>query len=828
MTESPMPIPTPLSSPAFSTAVSAYASRIIKAKSPQYIIIDPSLAPFVVSSLSNSNSNNSNSNNNNNSSKEEDSQTYDGQLMDLLMEQCEMMVDDAKFVLDCISKALLTGHFQEDDDHYNQHAHRGRSVSFFGNGNDIFQAPFHEGNSKFRSKSTGNENDLHDFHTVQMLGDLLNQTEDNHRDLIGDPNNDDRDESDTHKTPMKDENQNTHPNTSTNENNAFMLNGFSPFLSEEDKKVVQDLKNLQPPTFTFTPMKEDNLIPFDLLGVIDDVSSPPSSFQTTAELQSKFADIDLDGPDTNDVSDVTKTSPDNADGVHTKTNSESSSNTESELSTVNVPSHSTTTGKLDTIDNQGESSDPQSKLLSSKSQSLKTKKKVKSKEAEDLAATLFARPRARSAQYDEKSPKLKPMAPPPPSQLGMSGLLCCSTDAIMKHSIPALFKKQLDSAVEILMAMNYDVCLEAAHEAALVSNADVNVAQHVIDGALAAPPVCRHMLNDGCYRSDCQFSHDVDGHTCLFWLRGRCRSGDSCKFMHGFSEKLLDGLAVDYKDNSSTERNGAYLTPIEGSSISAAGSKVKTANLVQINMNNKFTKMMPSSTPLASPMLKPNESPMVRPMNMISPGTSIIGDSDEMPPLEMTIGAPAIPKSTPVTTSFASIASKGYSRKSSFNTATANIKDRTSTHVSNMHNDESTLLSHGDISTPRIPNVRIPQDLWNPSHNRSATAFHITDPILRYREVMKTQIREDVIDLHFQSIKSFPAVLSAFLPEKLRNGEVWIVTGSGHGVSSKTHQKSGGVLESAVLDWLISSEYAVSRGKDKNGFGGAFLVRSKI
>jgi hypothetical protein len=804
MTESPMPAAPSLSSPAFSTAVSAYASRIIKAKSPQYIIIDPSLGPFVVSSLS--------------SSKEKDSQTYDGQLMDLLMEQCEMMSEDAKFVLDCISKALLTGHFQEDNDdrlnpssYDNNNDHRRRSVSFFGN--NIFQAPFHEGNAKFRSKSTGHEGDLHDYHTAKMLGDLLNRTEENDRDHSCDDDKDDNGDkdNDTHKTPMKDESQTTHPNNSTNiHNNTFMLTGFSPFLSEEDKKVVQDLKNLQPPTFTFTPVKEDVLIPFDLLGVIDDVSSPPS-FKTTDELKCKFADIDLDRHDTNIASTLTKTRSEKMDNSQTNTNTASSFITPSELS--NAPSH-TTIRKLDTIDNQGESSDPQSKLVSSKSLSLKTKKKIKTKEAEDLAATLFARPRAHSAQYDEKSPKLKPMAPPPPSQLGMSGLLCCSTDAIMKHSIPALFKKQLDSAVEILMAMNYDVCAEAAHEAALVSNADVNVAQHVIDGALAAPPVCRHLLNDGCYRSDCQFSHDVDGHTCLFWLRGRCRSGDSCKFMHGFSEKLLDGLTVDYKDSASIEHSGRYLAPTEGGSISGSGSKVKTANLVQINMNNKFTKMKSSSTPLASPMLKSKE---------ILPGPPIIGDSDEM-----TIGASAVPKNTPVTTSFASIASKGYSRSSSFNTATVSVKDRISTPASNFYNNESTLLSHGDSSTTRIPNVKIPQDLWNPSHNRSANAFHITDPILRYKEVMKSQTRDDVIDLHFQSMKTFPTVLSAFLPEKLRNGEAWVITGSGHGVSSKTHQKGGGVLESAVLDWLISNEYSVSRGKDKNGFGGAFLVRSKV
>ena len=121
----------------------------------------------------------------------------------------------------------------------------------------------------------------------------------------------------------------------------------------------------------------------------------------------------------------------------------------------------------------------------------------------------------------------------------MSGLKSCSASAVMTNSIPALFQEQLDSAVQILLAMNYDVCEEAAHEAALVSKADVDVAQHVINEAVA-PPVCRHLMNRGCYRSDCHYSHDVDGQTCLFYLRRRCnanRKGEACRFMHGFSEK---------------------------------------------------------------------------------------------------------------------------------------------------------------------------------------------------------------------------------------------------------------------------------------------------
>ena len=98
----------------------------------------------------------------------------------------------------------------------------------------------------------------------------------------------------------------------------------------------------------------------------------------------------------------------------------------------------------------------------------------------------------------------------------------------------------------------------------------------------------------------------------------------------------------------------------------------------------------------------------------------------------------------------------------------------------------------------------------------------------RYREVSASVSRKDVIDLHFQSIKSFPIVLSAILPEKFRDfGEVWVVTGSGHHVSRNTHQKGGGVLESAVSGWLVSHGYDYLKGKDKNGYGGTFLVKKR-
>ena len=82
-----------------------------------------------------------------------------------------------------------------------------------------------------------------------------------------------------------------------------------------------------------------------------------------------------------------------------------------------------------------------------------------------------------------------------------------------------------------------------------------------------------------------------------------------------------------------------------------------------------------------------------------------------------------------------------------------------------------------------------------------------------------------MIDLHFQSIKTFPVVLSEVLPDKLvKFSQVWIVTGTGHHVGNKTHQKGGGALENAVVEWLQHEGYGFKRGKDRNGQGGAILV----
>jgi hypothetical protein len=86
----------------------------------------------------------------------------------------------------------------------------------------------------------------------------------------------------------------------------------------------------------------------------------------------------------------------------------------------------------------------------------------------------------------------------------------------------------------------------------------------------------------------------------------------------------------------------------------------------------------------------------------------------------------------------------------------------------------------------------------------------------------------EIIDLHFQSTKTFATVLEQILPQKLQiatEAGVWIVTGTGHHVGSKTHQKGGGALERSVMQWLLDQGYSFAKGKDRNGLGGALLVK---
>jgi Smr domain len=320
------------------------------------------------------------------------------------------------------------------------------------------------------------------------------------------------------------------------------------------------------------------------------------------------------------------------------------------------------------------------------------------------------------------------------------------------------FEQQLASCVEILLSMNGDVGEMAATEATLMAHGDFNVAQYIIDKALTAPPVCRHMLHDGCYRSDCQFGHDVEGHTCLFWLRGRCTKPVSvCKFLHGFHPRLMEGIV---SSGTSTEfQEYSYSHP--GFASNSPVTPWQAESSAQASASHHYS--------------------------------SSVGSNND--------------------TSFANIASRGPNQFSPVPTPKHSIVP--------------------EASTP-IPTVKIPQNLWNAHENRDASVFHIADPIERYRQVSlmnggaARHSDFEIIDLHFQSTKTFATVLEQILPQKLHTATdagVWIITGTGHHVGTKTHQKGGGALERSVIQWLQDEGYSFAKGKDRNGLGGAILVK---
>lgn len=506
-------------------------------------------------------------------------------------------------------------------------------------------------------------------------------------------------------------------------------------------------------SFMISPTQADNLIPYDLLGVLDDPSPSP---KVTKSLTAA-AGVASDG------------------------------------------TSSTTTTKAAATTTSQQQQDPFPPLGSSKpamvsrkrSGGKNSKAKKTSTQSSELKAMLFrpARPRIssidESSEYESssysRSPNVTSQPSPPeiPTTVPAAAVSANLTTAIDQgaKNYYAVADQQLqwNAVVEMLLSMNHDVSEQAAGRAATKANLDINVAQYLVDCAMSAPPVCRHLLNDGCYRSDCTFSHDIVGHTCVFWLRGRCGKGDSCRFLHGFNEQLLQEIAP----------------------AAAVATAASSYPLVPPEPQEPF------SRPSASGMMHAFDSPQMTSAYSY-PGPMGGSGAYLGPSWETATSTPTAPSF-----SFANIASQGYNHSSSY---------------SNPH-----LQTAGPGEPQVLPTAKVPQDLWNPHENRDSSVFHIVDPIERYRKVALTVPRDDVIDLHFQSTKTFPVVLSTVLPEKLAQMEqVWIVTGTGHHVGSKTHQKGGGALENAVVAWLTDEGYFFAQGRDRNGQGGASLVNPSV
>ena len=787
-----------MNSPAESV-IDAYASRILRINSPAEACIDPALGPYVTSiircALLNDPAN---------KLELDDIEEVDS-LLELLEEHCIMDRESAKNALLNIYITVKTG--VVDD--------------IFGSRNSSMR--------RRRGMSAGNEEEA-----IRLLGQMLRES---------DITNTVKD----HQTFALGEGVKTNHSQSSESDMGFMfelddlLGDDSLTCNAEDMKpdlfnsnqstlnTSQDVQNLLP----VTPLKPTTLIPADLLGVLDNPATPATN---NLHSEPKKEIIDSANMETPRVQ-------------NTEKKTEELQSSRIELSEQTVPLK----------------------------QNFQNHTPSKASLAQDLAATLFkpTRSRSNSILSEKRSPKYRPLQAPSTvcQTIGNFNLNCTNNNQL------------LESSVEILFSLNSYLSEEAAFEAARVSDNDVNVAQYILERAIAAPPICRHMLNNACYRSDCQFSHDVEGHTCKFWLKGRCGKGDTCRFLHGFSEQLLEGMVKPISNGQTANSN--LTKPLN--------IPITTTNLVQHNMSscspqpfsflsssldskNSFNaaeafgggafslplpqSLMPPPTPISTPIQSsfPTATMQNRYNSMVESKynyeNSNLSEKNTDDKLEKEDNFPSIQhekyslaqksknskssscenskasndkSNNQKTFSFAKVASKGYKKELSFSAS----KDL------NNINKSGPLLSN-NTSAPSITNstnktvkyAKIPQELLNVHYGRNSTFFQISDPLERYYEVSHSSNnhhqRKDVIDLRFQSMKTFPVVLSRVLSEKLmQNNDVWIITVSGSNANRNFYQKSGSVLETAVLRWLSGKGYEYMKGRDKNGFGGAILVKGR-
>jgi hypothetical protein len=518
------------------------------------------------------------------------------------------------------------------------------------------------------------------------------------------------------------------------------------------------------------------------------------------------------------------------------------------VSISNSPnSASSVNGNLTVTDNSKSQPPRPSKSTTGVKEQKKRSKAADDMLAKDVAAALFkpSRPRSNSNLSDSAtakrnnattvSPKLMPQAAMSTSPPNVGFLTDNCSNACYfptgtylhqeQDNYQDVMAQQIEATAELLLTIQNDLSTNAAWTASMMAYGDVNVAYYLIEQALNAPPICRHMLQYACYRADCAFSHDVDGHTCTFWLKGRCGKGDSCRFLHGFNEALLKDV-MDHVDQSSstivasdpldhqqqpgqTEDSLVRFCP-------ASGGAIVTQNLLLHNEKQKKDNTIgrTSGSPYTS----------TRPLTPGSlPPDLTLNNSWSSSSMQPYVHAADFSGTTAV--SFARIAASNSMTAPSLSLSSAAATDQSS-------------FSSNVVQKEKVK--KIPQDLWTCSTNRDPSLFHIADPIERFNAVNDAHIRAKqlssglpyVMDLHFQSVKTAQIVLANVLPQKLeeiskisqREAGVWIITGSGHHVNAQSHQKRNGVLENAVLKWLQDEGYEHFIGKDRNGFSGAIYV----
>jgi Smr domain len=598
-----------------------------------------------------------------------------------------------------------------------------------------------------------------------------------------------------------------------------------------------------------SPIRADNLIPIDLMGVLDDPSTPKAGGARVGGGRLISVETRSTSAQLMPVLPAPPTPPRNNSSQKKLTSQQERQRLAQDIAASLFQPTTITTSR------SRQSSIDESRVQTAASSSSSS------------ANTTNTTSSPNSTTSNNLSPNLSPNlhAMTPGSTSGGS-----DSSLYHQHDVNAYYQEQQQQQhewnmiMDMLLIHNPDLSEEAASAAAYLSSTyllehshghhnhqqqhyyDVNVAQYLIDCAMPAPPVCRHLLNDGCYRSDCTYSHDIDAHVCLFWLRGRCRRGNNgdanCRFLHGFDEKVLQD--IDPSLLIVSENNNRHLSTYDEHHQGSSSVYEEDANYGSSSSSSDYG--------LPPPAIASHYPPASSAWKSEAPGPRAAS---------MTTTAP----------SFANIASQGYqTAASSFATTASSPSFAAPTANSFSTNTTTTTTKAAAISSNNARKVDIPQDLWNAHENRDSSVFYIADPIERYHAVsaaslsssMTTMARQpqqqqqqcdNIIDLHFQSTKTFGIVLESILPTKLErhllqqqqdyykksSGSssssssassppgVWIVTGTGHHVGSKTHQKGGGALEQAVLEWLTEHGYDFLRGRDRNGQGGAVLVTSK-
>lgn len=108
----------------------------------------------------------------------------------------------------------------------------------------------------------------------------------------------------------------------------------------------------------------------------------------------------------------------------------------------------------------------------------------------------------------------------------------------------------------------------------------------------AQPTICKHFVAGECYRSECFYSHDLEGHVCSFWAAGGCLRGSDCWFAHPSDEQVLkmhkERFPAKHVDASSPQAvqkkdySPPTAPPLAPETVLTLGQKLKLASLLKL------------------------------------------------------------------------------------------------------------------------------------------------------------------------------------------------------------------------------------------------------